>query len=436
MRGTFILFISLLLFNSLKGNAQQEISVSLNEMLEKVESNNHTVKIAQQNFNAAKADYNQTNSILLPNISISHSGISTNNPLMAFGSKLNQEILTQADFNPTLLNNPDDIQNFTTKIEIQQPIFNADGIFMRKAAKAKMNAFELQTSRTVDAMKLEVTKAYMQLQVAYKAVEVLEKAKEAALENKKIAENSLKQGYLQKSDILSVEVHVTEVENQLLTAKSGIKNASDYLLFLVGEANEGTLKPSTDLTAELNLDVYNQQLSENRADIEAMEKSTQAYTNMHKANKMSYLPSLNAFGSYELYDDEIFNGSANGYLVGAQLSWNVFEGYKRIGKTQKSKAELDKAEISLDEYKNKSQLEFNKAKRQLKDAENSMNLTNLAVEQSKEALRIRTNRYEQGLEKTSDVLISEAKYLQKQLEYLQTVFNYNFTKAYVNFLTK
>ncbi len=56
---------------------------------------------------------------------------------------------------------------------------------MRKAAKAKMNAVELQSLRTTDYIKLEVTKAYMQLQLAYKAVEVLEKAKEAALENKK-----------------------------------------------------------------------------------------------------------------------------------------------------------------------------------------------------------------------------------------------------------
>ena len=355
---------------------------------------------------------------------------------MAFGSKLNQEILTQADFNPSLLNNPDDIQNFTTKIEVQQPIFNADGIFMRKAAKAKMNAFELQTTRTKDAMKLEVTKAYMQLQVAYKAVEVLEKAKEAALENKKIADNNFKQGYMQKADILSVEVHVTEVENQLLTTKSNVKNASDYVLFLMNEESENTLKPSNELVADLNLDVYNQQLSENRADIEAMQKSTEAFSNMYKADKMSFLPRLNAFGSYELYDDQLFGTNAKGYLVGAQLSWNVFEGYKRIGEIQKSKAELDKAEISLDQYKNQSQLEFNKAKRQLKDAENKLTLTNLALEQSKEALRIRTNRFKQGLEKTSDLLIAETQYLQKQLEQLQTIFNYNFTKAYVAFLTK
>jgi len=424
------------LFNILIINAQVERTISLEEVLTKVEKNNHTIKISEQDYNVAKADYNQTNSILLPNINVSHSAITTTNPLMAFGSKLNQEILVQTDFLPSLLNDPKEIQNYATKIEVQQPIFNADGIFMRKAAKAKMNALELQSLRTTNYIKLEVTKAYMQLQVAYKAVEVLEKAKEAALENKKIADNNFKQGYMQKADILSVEVHVTEVENQLLTIKSNVKNASDYLLFLMGETSETTLKPSSTLEALVDIDIYNAKLSSNRADIEAMKKSTEAYNNMHKANKMSYLPRLNAFGSYELYDDKLFGTNAKGYLVGAQLSWNVFDGFKRVGKTQKSKAELDKAELSFDQYKNQSELEYNKAKRNLKDAENKLRLTKLAVEQSKEAFRIRTNRFEQGLEKTSDLLISETKYLQKQLEYLQTVFNYNFTKAYVEFLTK
>ncbi|WP_456376776.1 TolC family protein [Lutibacter sp.] len=423
-------------FNILIINAQNEKIISFEEVLSKVEKNNYTIKISEQNYNVAKADYNQTNAILLPNITISHSAIATTNPLMAFGTKLNQEILVQADFLPSILNNPDEIQNFATKIEVQQPIFNADGIFMRKAAKSKMNALELQSIRTADFIKLEVTKAYMQLQVAYKAVEVLEKAKEAALENKKIAANNFKQGYMQKADILSVEVHVTEVENQLLTTKSNVKNASDYLVFLMGENGDILLKPSSNLEALIQVDIYNEELSTNRADIEAMVKSTEAYSNMYKANKMSYLPRLNAFGSYELYDDTLFGTSAKGYLIGAQLSWNVFEGFKRVGKTQKSKAELDKATLNLEQYKNKSLLEFNKAKRQLKDAENKLKLTNLAVEQTKEALRIRTNRFEQGLEKTSDLLISETQYLKKQLEYLQTVFNYNFTKAYVEFLTK
>ena len=152
---------------------------------------------------------------------------------MAFGSKLNQEILTQADFNPALLNDPETIQNFATKLEIQQPLINVDGIFQRKAAKSKMEAMSLKTKRTEDYIAFEVDKAYMQLQLAYKAVDVLEKALEAANANKKLADNSYEQGYLQRADVLNVEVRVTEVKNQLQQAKSNVQNASNYLSFLI-----------------------------------------------------------------------------------------------------------------------------------------------------------------------------------------------------------
>lgn len=436
MRGTYQLVL-LLFLTAFQNIAAQEIyQLSLKNVLEKVKENNYTVKLSQKDVNVAKAEYNQSNAVWLPNISVSHTGYTTTNPLMAFGSKLNQEILTQADFNPELLNDPDAISNFSTKIEIQQPIFNADGFYMRKAAKAKMNATELQANRTKKYIELQATKAFMQLQLAYKAVEVLQKAKEAALENKKIAENNFKQGYLQKADVLLVDIHVTEIENKLQSAISSVKNASDYVQFLMGEKPNKIVKPTNNLKATINLEIYNQQFSNNRADIDAMKVSTDAYNSLYKASKTSFLPTLNAFGSYELYDDNLFGTTAKGYLVGAQLTWNVFEGFKRIGKTQKSKAEFDKAKLNLEQYKNKSILEFDKTKRQLKDAENKLHLTNLAVNQAKEALRIRTNRFAEGLEKTSDVLTAETQFLQKQLEYLQTVFNYNLTKSTLIYLTK
>ena len=65
-----------------------------------------------------------------------------------------------------------------------------------------------------------------------------------------------------------------------------------------------------------------------------------------------------------------------------------------------------------------------------------MNLTQLALQQSEESLRIRTNRYKEGLERTSDLLMAETQYVQKQLEYYQTIFEYNYAHAYLQFLTK
>ena len=84
----------------------------------------------------------------------------------------------------------------------------------------------------------------------------------------------------------------------------------------------------------------------------------------------------------------------------------------------------------------KNNLELNKVKRQLVDAKNSLELTKLAVEQSEESLRIRKNRFKEGLEKTSDLLVAETQFAQKQLEYYQTIYQYNFTQTYLNFLTK
>ena len=426
----------ILLFVFYSGLAQQTKSITKDEVLAKVKERNNTLKMAQQDVLSAKGDFNQTNAILLPNISVSHTGIATTNPLMAFGSKLNQEILTAADFNPDVLNDPSQIEDFATRVEVQQPLINFDGIYQRKAAKAKLTATELQSGRTEDYLALEVEKAYMQLQLAYKTVKVLEKAQETALENKRIADNSYKQGYLQKSDVLSVEVRVTEIENQLQYAKSNILNASNYLSVLMNADENEILKPSDSLaiTNDATATVVN--LSENRKDILAMNSATEAYRQMHKADQMAFLPRLNAFGTYELHDDEIFQGQAQGYLFGAELKWNLFEGSKRFGKSQKSKAEYDKSKLQLEQYKSESQLELNKAKRGFEDAKNKLKLTKLALEQSEESLRIRTNRFKQGLEKTTDLLMSETQYSQKQLEYYATIFQHNYALAYVQFLTK
>ena len=428
--------ILFLFFVGLQVKAQQVQPVSKDTVMNRVMENNRKLKISEQEFLQARADYRQTNAVFLPNIRVSHTAMTTNNPLMAFGSKLNQESITESDFNPALLNDPNRINNFATKIEVEQPLVNLDGIFKRKAADSKMQATRLKSERTTDHMKLEVEKAYMELQLAYKAVNVLEKAQEAALSNKKMAMDRYKQGYLQKADILSVEVRVSEISNRLQYAKSNLENASDYLEFLMRQSQEGILKPTDSLQINSLTETGDAKVSEERSDIKAMELAAEARKEMYTADKMSFLPSLNAFGSYELYDNEIFQGSANGYIAGVSLSWDIFQGSKRFGKTQKSKAEYEQARLEYEEYVSNSTMALSNARRSLLDAQNKLNLSKLTMEQSEESLRIRTNRFEEGLEKTSDLLSAEAKYLEKELEYYQTIYEYNYVKAYLEFLIK
>ena len=433
---TFTLIIGILTLST-AGYSQDTLAISKNDIWLKAADKNLQIKMANQDFKSAQADFRQSNSLFLPSISASHTAISTTNPLMAFGSRLNQEILTAYDFDPARLNNPAQTRNFATKFEILQPLINVDGIYGRKAAKAKMEALSLQTERAKEYLELEVGKAFMELQLGYKAVTVLKNANKTADANLKLIENYFKQGILQKTDLLSVQVRVSEIQNQLQYAKSNVQNASDYLAFLLDENNTNKVyKPIEELENAMSIETINPTLSSTRKDIQAMDKSSDAYAKMLQSSKMKFLPRLNAFGSYELYDNTIFGTNAKGYLVGAQMSWSLFDGYKSIGKMEKAKAEFQKSEIETQQYKAKSQMELNKTNRQLKDAENKVNLSSLALKQSQEAYRIRSNRFTQGLEKTTDLLQSETLMFQKELEFSQAVFEYHFTQNYLQFLTK
>ncbi|MCJ7756758.1 MAG: TolC family protein, partial [Gillisia sp.] len=409
---------------------------SKGEVLEKLSENNQSIKISEQEFLGARADYRQTNAVLLPNISVSHTGTTTNNPVYSFMAKLNQGLFSESDFAVDNLNNPDPIDNFTTSIQFEQPLINVDGWFQRGAAKVKMEATEYQNKFKKDELLLEGEKTYMLLQLTYKAVKVLEKAEKAALANKNLTQKYFEQGLVMQADVLDVEVRLNEVENQLESAKSNVKNVSDYLNFLVNEKNNSVLVPSDSLEIIPHSLAEFDQVTTNRADIMAIEKSTQAYKKMNQSDKMAFLPTLNAFGNYDLYDNQLFQGSTNSYFIGAKLNWDILQGTKRFGKMQKSKAEFDKSTIQYEQYVAKSQLELNKAKRALSDAQNKFNRSTMALELSEESFRIRTNRFEEGLVKTSDLLMSEAQYAQKQLEYYQSIYEYNLAYAYLKFLTK
>ena len=118
------------------------------------------------------------------------------------------------------------------------------------------------------------------------------------------------------------------------------------------------------------------------------------------------------------------------------MSWDIFSGYKNIGKIHQEKALLEKANLEKEKYVQESQLEINKAKRQFADSKNQIELASLALEQSKEAFRITNNRFKQGLEQSKDLLYAETKYHEKELEHARAIFNFNFSKVYLKFLTQ
>lgn len=406
---------------------EAELKLSLKDALLKAAQNNRQINKAKEQGKAAKAEFRQTNSVFLPNLNLSHTAITTNDPLAAFGFKLKQEITTQADFNPVLLNDPDRIENYNTKIEVQQPILNFDGLYERKAANAKMEAVDFTTERTIKFTKFEVKKAYYQLELAQEAVNVIEKSLETAKSALQLTQDNLEQGYVKEADLLSAKVRVLELNNQLADAKNNQKQAGEFLAYILGLDIQTVIVTTEKLDHKPSLlQAINKDQNEGmRSDIMAYKKSMEARENMLKSEKMRFLPRLNAFGTYEWNDSQLLGISANNYMIGASLSWDIFSGYKNVGKVQKAKAELKIAKLDLADYQSKSSMEIQGAKRNLKVAFDRIEMSKMAKNQAEEAFRIRTNRYKQGLEKTIDVLQSESMAMMKNLDYINSLYQYH-----------
>ncbi len=433
---SFSIVITILLNTlSVSVSAQDSLKyISLNEAITATLNNNAAIHLATLDENIAAANYKQTEGIYLPQVGFSYTAMSTNNPLNAFGFKLQQQSITQNDFNPELLNHPSGTSDFTTRLEVQQPIINMDLWYKRKAAEKQTELFQYKTQRTKEYLTYEVQKAYMQLQLAYDAIKVLDEALQTTKSVYTFTDNHFQQGLIQKSDVLNAQVRLASVETNLAKAKSNLRNASDYLSLLMGQTS-GAIYNVNELQIVFAENDTATKIAASRSDLLAMQKAIEASDLMIKSNKMSSLPKLNAFGSYQFNDSRMLGFGANAYIAGIQLSWNIFNGNRIKNTTSTQTLERNKLAEQLSQQKDQSQLELDKAYRDLADAQYEIQQQKIAVNQASEALTILQNRYQQGLVNTTDVLMAATQLSEQKFKQSQSVFTSNITRAYIQLLT-
>ena len=414
-------------------NAQEKVELTLGDLKKRVLEENRTLRINETKFRKKRAQYRQTNAAFLPQISASHNFYRTNNPVQAFGTLLNQGIFAEQDFQVDNLNNPSAISNFTTALRIEQPLVNFDKWAQRSALNSLKEAQGLQNQFDKKALLLEVEKLFMQLQLAYKGVEVIEKTREIAKKNYEDINNFYEEGLLVMPDVLDAEVRLNEIENEYLSAKNQLKTLSDYLLFLMNEDSSKIISPDSKLELKV-LGLKEQSQIKNREDVMAIDKRIEAQNKVQNATKLTFLPSLNAFGNVQWFSDQVFETGNRNFFIGASLNWNIFEGGKRIAKLQEEKASLEEVQLEASKYRSQSYLELEKARRQFEIAEQQLQRNRISLEQAEKAYKIRKDRFGEGLERTTDLLQAEQQQSNKRLAYSRSIYEFNYAQLYVQFL--
>src|SRR6056297_1930813 len=417
-------------------NDDEKLLLSLQEAMDIALEQNFSIEQAEFDVDKTKAQYRQTNAVFLPQLSFEYNAVSTNDPLNVFGFKLKQEVVEQADFNPMLLNDPDVTQNYSAAFKVQQPLLNPDMFLQRSAVKNQLNSADEQVAGTRNYVEFQVQNQYYSLILHHRQLGVLETALQTAAEHRRQAQNFFEEGLISKEDFLAARVYELEMESRKLNTENQLAKVEEEMALLLGMDGSVKITPTEDLE-RMNLAVLPEDLITapiNNAQTRAIEYRVKAAENMVKSSGFSFLPKINLCGTYEVNDADFAGFDASSYMIGANLTWNIFSGYSKIGKVMEAKADYRKAQTMQENHRMEQENQVREAYRALEHAQQELELTDESIVQSEEDVKIRTNRYEQGMERTTDLLEAETKLAEARLKNVAALYKYNMSIATLEML--
>ena len=305
-------------------------SLTLEQAVALALENNPGLKAADAQVEAADAGVLRSASGFLPKVNLSETWSKTDNPLMVLGTKLNQEIVSPSDFDPGVMNDPEPISNYNTRLSVMQPLFNGGREYIgRTQAKLGQEASINQRERARQETVFNVIKAYYGLLLAKAHHKVALQSLETSSANLRLAEARYKAGAVLQSDLLRAKVQYAEVKEMVTRSDNCGQTGNAGLNFAMGvpQTSEyeiaGALTPQefkTDLDGELG------EAQAERPDLMAMELNRRNTEKSVTMARTDYLPSLNLMGQVDWNSNECRGDDAKSWAVMAVLQWNLFDG--------------------------------------------------------------------------------------------------------------
>ncbi len=403
--------------------------LSLEDAVRMARENNYTIRAARSRVDQAEAKITQARQSYLPKVTLSETFLVTNDPGAALVLKLQQNSVTMADFNPEKLNNADTINDFNTSLQVIQPIFNADAAIGRKVASTAKKAQELMTARTAEAIELQVSKVYYGLILARKNIEAVDQSIGTMSGHSREAAKAYKVGLLTRSDKLSTEVRLAELNEQKLMLHDAIKNATDALKVLLNIEQDVTVIPSGDFVVGKGVpSVDEAAVPENRSDLMAMQTYREIARQQGDMARASRLPRVNGFLRTDLHSDNVFSGGSS-WSMGVNMQWDIFDGMASEGRIQEAKARELEARYSYEAARSGSLAEIRKAAREMKTAKARMAVAQQAIEESRVSLDYIGTQFKTGMAMTFELLMREGAYTYAKLRLNQARHDFCIAKS-------
>ena len=400
------------------------LELDLEETIQRALLTNPSVKIAEYNRKAAKADYSAAKGARGISISLNHN--STRG-----GYADNQEnILSGASLGKRIGN------NHSNSITASLPIFTG-GELQGQIGQAKANYRSMLSAeeQAYNEMKETATTGYFNMLNATNMKALRQESVDrlqAHLDNV-IAQYNV--GIVARADVLRSEVELANAQQNYITASNEYDVAEATLNNIIGTPLNTTLK----LKDSLQYEPYENDMAyclayseQHRPELKQAEYAIDSAEAALVVARSGHMPKVYASASNS-WASESWPGDDNEeWQVGVTASMNIFDSGVTWSKIHAAQENLAKAKESQRQIKDNVELEVRTDYLNLREAEKRITTTQVAVASAEEDYHIAVVRYQAGVGTNIDVMDAQEALTQAKTNYYQALYNYNTSKAALN----
>ena len=380
--------------------------LSLAEALDLALQQNGTILKGKSDLEAAYGIVVQTRAVALPKVQVAGQ----------FQAIAENSIDTTASL-PIQLGTD---KNWGLEIRLVQSIYEGGRINSAlRSAKLTQDQALLQYQAVVADTLLAVRINYYNILLAAQQIVVREASVNLLQRELDDQQRRFAAGTVPRFNVLRAEVAVANARPQLIRVRNAERVAKNRLVDLLGynlPRSVGEDVP-VQLTDKLTVAPYKIDLSaaigqalEKRPEIGALRKAEALRAEGIINASANYKPSVQIFGGYgdrnSAFSSDL-STERHGWLAGAQLSWNLFDGMLTRGKVMEARAVHEKSQTELVDTTRRIDLEVRTAYSDFIEAQEVLDSQKKVQEQAEESLRLAKARADAGSGTQLDVLNAE-----------------------------
>ncbi len=332
MKKFYLLFILSIVFGH--DIAAQENLLSKEEAVVTTLQNNFNIVVAENNVEIAENNTGILNSGYLPTLTgTAGANYNRDDSTIEFPGRLDDN----GNPFPDVELEKAEAQRYNTAIRADYVLFDGLGRFYNyKRLKEQYQLSELQARETIENTILQLFSVYFEIARLTENQKVLLQALEISQDRIKRAEYSFEYGQNTQLDILNAQVDVTNDSINLLNANQNLANAKRDLNVILNQDLNNTFKVDTVVRfiPRLQLDEFVKLTNNNNVAVLQSERSLAINDYDIKVSRSGYLPTIGLTGAYgwnlnQSAASAFFPGTNTNNLnfaVGANLTWNLFDG--------------------------------------------------------------------------------------------------------------